>query len=87
MVRLRAIISTLMLAAFAIVSLTGIGLYIAPSGRLAKETNWNIFGLDKWQLEKLHNFSGYLMIALSIIHLILNYKIYLNEIKILLKNN
>jgi hypothetical protein len=71
-IKIRAIISSLLLVTFIIVLFTGIGLYFSPSGRIAKEINWNFLGFTKWQLENLHTVSGFIMSALIIIHLLIN---------------
>jgi len=84
-IKIRAILSTLLLIIFAIVVFTGIGLYFAPSGRIARETNWSFLGFDKWKLEYLHEISGFVVSALAVIHLLVNYKMFIEEMKILLK--
>ncbi len=83
--KIRAIVSLLLLITFVVVLFTGIGLYFAPLGRVARETSWNFVGFDKWQLEKLHTISGFIMSLLIMIHLLLNYKMLLAEIKILFR--
>ncbi len=84
-IKIRAILSSLLLITFIIVLFTGIGLYFSPSGKAAREINWSFLGFDKWQLENLHTLSGFIMSALIIIHLLINYKLFLNEIKTLFK--
>lgn len=70
-IKIKAILSSLLLILFIIVLLTGIGLHISPSGKIA--------------LKKLHTIAGYIMSGLIIIHLFLNRKIFLNELKTLFK--
>jgi cytochrome b561 len=70
---------------FVVIFISGIGLNIAPSGRTAREIGWNFLGFDKESLEMIHTLCGYLMSGLIIIHLLLNYKMLISEIKILLK--
>ena len=84
-IKTRGVISTLLLITFFIIIFTGIGLYLAPSGRIARETNWTFLGFNRFKLENLHTNIGFVMTALVIIHLIINYKIYINEVKALLK--
>ena len=79
----RAIVSSLLLLVFAVVLFTGVGLNLSPSGKIANETGWNFAGLSKGQLENLHTVSGYIMSGLVLIHLALNYKMYLGEIRTL----
>ena len=80
-IKTKAILSSLLLITFIIVTFTGTGLYFSPSGQIAKNTSWSFFGFDEWQLENIHTRIGFIMVALIIIHLFLNYKIFLNEIK------
>ncbi len=84
-VKIRAIFSSLLLIIFIVVTVTGIGLYFSPLGRIAKEIRWNFFGFDKWQLENLHTLFGFIMFALVIIHLSVNYKMFFCEIKAFFK--
>jgi len=73
-IRIKAILSLLLLIIFIIVLFTGIGLYFSPSGRIAKEISWNFLGFD-----------GFIMSALVIIHLLINYKMFLGEVKFLFR--
>ncbi len=73
----RGIVSLLLVVIFIIETITGIGLYLAPSGRITRETG---------MMETLHTYAGFAMVAIIIIHLLLNYKMLLNEIKILLSH-
>ncbi len=84
-IKLRGITSLLLMTSFIIESITGIGLYLAPSGRIANTTNWTFIGINKFKLENLHTIWGFIMIGLITLHLILNYKLFINEIKILIK--
>ena len=84
-IKIRAILSSLLLITFIIVTLTGIGLHRAPSGKIARETSWTFLDLSKWQLENIHTIFGFIMSALVIFHLLLNYKIFFGEIKTLFK--
>ena len=84
-IKIRAILSLLLLITFAIVLFTGIGLYLSPSGKIAQEIGWNFFGFGKFQLENLHTLSGFGMSALVIIHLLMNYKMFLGEVQALFK--
>ncbi len=82
-VRIRAILSSLLLLVFILILFTGLGLFLAPSGKNAKQIEWLFFGFDKWQLENLHTVLGLVMLILVVLHLLLNYKMLINEIKIL----
>ena len=81
LVKIRGVLSSLLLVISFILIFTGIGLFFAPSGRIARETGWSYFGIDLLKLETLHKISGFVMAGLIVIHFILNYKIFKNEIK------
>jgi len=76
----RKIVSLLLLFAFIITSYTGIILYIAPSGRIATDTNWSFFNNTRDDAIRMHTIWGYIMIILSIFHLILNWRSIINYI-------
>ena len=80
-VKIRGILSTVLLIDFIIVIFTGIGLYFAPSGRIANETGWSFLGFNLLKLERLHTVSGFTMAVLVGVHFIINYKIFKNELK------
>ena len=84
-VKIRAILSSLLLVTSIVVLFTGVGLYFSPSGRIAKEISWTFLGFDRWQLENLHTLSGFIISALAIVHLFVNHRIFFCEIKALFK--
>ena len=81
MVKLRGILSLSLLIVSILVIFTGIGLYLAPSGRIARETGWNFLGFNLTRLENLHTVAGFTMAVLIVIHFIINYKLFINEVK------
>ena len=83
--RIRGVISISLIAVFIIETVTGIALWLAPSGRIARETTWTFAGATKEMLENLHTYIGFAMIALVVIHLAINYKMLLNEVKMLFR--
>jgi len=85
LVKLRGITSLLLLGIIIIQFFTGIGLYLAPSGHISNETGWTFFSLTKDKLEKLHTVVGFLMGAVVILHITLNWKMLKNELKILFR--
>jgi len=80
LVKLKAILSTLILVLFVPVGFSGVGLYFAPSGREARLTNWNFLGFSKDALLKMHNLPGMILVVLLAVHFLLNLRIYKNEI-------
>ena len=81
--KIKGILSLLIIITFIIVLFTGIGLYFSPSGKIAREISWSFLIFNKFQLEKLHTISGFIMSALVLVHLSLNYKMFLSEISLL----
>jgi len=64
--------------AFIVDALSGIILYIAPSGRVAHWTNWTIWGLTKDQWAAVHTIFGYVLLLIIVMHLYFNWKIFVN---------
>jgi len=69
MIKLRGMISLLLVIIFLVTSLTGIKLFLSP----------------KEKATTLHIVAGFLMIVLVIVHLVLNYKLLTSELKNLFK--
>jgi len=68
-VKIRGIVSTMLLILFLIASITGIKLFLSPKGKATT----------------LHTIVGFSIMALIVIHFILNYKMLLSELKILFR--
>ncbi len=71
---IRTVIDVMLLAGFVVMLVTGLGLYFAPSGRIAREIGWTWLGLDKHTLGDVHAYFGFTMICVAIVHLTLNWK-------------
>ncbi|WP_457629433.1 DUF4405 domain-containing protein [Oceanithermus sp.] len=54
--------------------LSGLVLYVAPSGRVAKTTDWNLLWLDKGQWEAVHTVMGFAFLVLAGLHLKYNWR-------------
>lgn len=57
-----------------ILLISGIVLFIAPSGRIANATQWALFWLDKDDWVNLHNVFAIVFVAGLIWHLVFNWK-------------
>jgi len=57
---------------------SGIILYIAPPGRIAKWTSIPIIGLEKYQWQALHTIFTFLFIIANGFHLFFNWKPFLS---------
>jgi len=70
---LRRFTSLTITFTFLVMSYTGIILFLAPKGRVANWTNWQIFGLDKTQYTNLHVTFMVLFLIGMMFHLYLNW--------------
>lgn len=83
----RSFISFGLTYAFIILLLTGIVLYIAPSGRVAHWVNWEFLGLQKENWQAMHTLFTLFFIILSVFHLFsINWKTFLTYFKTRTKN-
>ncbi|GAB6135723.1 hypothetical protein JCM16307_12720 [Thermococcus prieurii] len=71
---LRGVVDLLLLVVFVAIAITGIGLYLAPSGRIAHTTGWTFLGMDKDTLTNVHTYLGFVMIGLVAVHLVVGFK-------------
>lgn len=65
----RAFISLGLFAAFLMLFVSGIILYLSPPGRVANWTNWQILGLSKHDWQNQHTIFSLAFAILSILHL------------------
>lgn len=74
---LRRFTSLTLTFTFLVMSYTGIILFIAPKGRVANWTNWELLGLDKTQYTNLHVTFMVLFLVGMLFHLYLNWSLLL----------
>ena len=79
--QMRALTSVLAAISFIAITFAGLMLYVAPPGRVANWTNWEILGLAKEQWAALHTCFGCAFILFAIIHIYLNWTVLLNYFK------
>lgn len=78
----RAFISIALFYVIIILLVTGIVLYLAPSGRIAHWVNWKLIGLSKDQWQSVHVLFSFLFVILSVFHLFtVNWKAFWSYIK------
>jgi len=78
----KSFISFSLFVAIFILAFTGVILYIAPPGRVAKWVNWTIFGLSKEGWQEQHTIFAYTFVILSVFHIFfINWKVFLSYIK------
>ena len=81
LVRLRGVVSLLMLALSVPVLVTGILLWLSPVSGLVKEFGRAFLPFGKYPPELLHTVTSFLLSFLAAVHLMLNYRMLLNEVK------
>ena len=72
--RWRALTSVLITAAFLVLAVSGIILFISPPGRVANWTNWGIFGLRKSEWAGLHIIFSSLFLLSAVVHIFFNWR-------------
>lgn len=82
----RPILDLLLTVDFIIEALSGIALYLAPSGKIAEITKWTFLGLNRSVWEALHIYFGFAMIALVAIHLFVNWNAMICLLRGMIKN-
>ncbi|WP_456409880.1 DUF4405 domain-containing protein [Oceanithermus sp.] len=70
----RAFVALLLFGVTLSLLISGLVLYVAPSGRVAKTVEWRLFWLDKDQWEALHTMTGYAFLVLFYYHLVYNWR-------------
>ncbi|ANT64225.1 MULTISPECIES: DUF4405 domain-containing protein [Prosthecochloris] len=71
----RAFISLGLVPSFLVLVVSGIILYLAPAGRVANWTDWQLLGLTKTEWQEQHTIFSLLFAILSIFHLLsINWK-------------
>ncbi len=78
---LRPFISYFVTFSFIHLIVSSIILYIAPPGRFVNWNNWKVLGITKAGWQAQHTVVGYLFILAAIVHLVLNWKIFLSYIR------
>ncbi len=70
----RALTTLVTAVAFLIMTISGVVLYVAPRGRVANWTDWNVLGLDKEQWSDMHMAAAVLLLVAMGFHLYFNWK-------------
>jgi len=78
----RSYVSISLVLSFLVITVSGIVLYIAPPGRVARWTTWVLMGFSRGQWEDLHTLFSYLFIILGFFHLLMfNWKLFFSYIR------
>jgi hypothetical protein len=77
----RRTVSFLMALGFGVMVITGIVLFFAPRGWIARSTSWAFLGLGKWHWKAMHNTVAWLVLVTWIVHFALNWRIFTKYFK------
>ncbi|RME68842.1 MAG: DUF4405 domain-containing protein [Verrucomicrobia bacterium] len=70
----RVVVSVFILAAFAVLTVSGAVLFLAPPGRIANWTDWRIWGYTKAQWQAVHIVFAAAFVVAAVVHLCLNWR-------------
>lgn len=78
----RSYVSFSLVLSFLVITVSGIILYLAPPGRIARWTAWGMLGFNRGQWEDLHTLFSYLFIILGFFHLLMfNWRLFFSYIR------
>ena len=80
-IKLRRFVSLSLMLLAAVLTYTGIVLYIAPQGRIAYWSDWHLLGLDKEQFGAIHTICSFAFIGMGLLHTWFNWKAILAYLK------
>lgn len=72
--RPRGLVAFVVFGGFAVMTITGLILFITPPGRVAYWTDWALLGLEKTDWTAVHIVFSLLFVLAGVIHLVLNWK-------------
>jgi hypothetical protein len=68
----RGFVAQLLFLAFMMMTASGTVMFAAPSGRIARETGWHLFGLDRASWLTLHLGFALTFLLVGLLHLVFN---------------
>ena len=71
----RGMVTFLLLLALVVDTVSGIVLYVSPSGRIARWGDWRFWGLSKDQWEAIHIVFSLVLLVIVIGHLYFNWRV------------
>ncbi|MDR3424961.1 MAG: DUF4405 domain-containing protein [Alphaproteobacteria bacterium] len=70
----RALTALMMALGFLVMAISGVVLFLAPNGRMARQMDWHLLGLDRGEWVDVHIVFGLLFIIVGLCHVWLNRK-------------
>lgn len=78
----RSYVSISLLLSFLVIAVSGVILYLAPPGRVARWISWEMLGFNRGQWEDLHTLFSYLFIIFGLFHLFFfNWKLFFSYLR------
>ncbi len=77
----RGLVTLVILLSSIIVLISGVVMFVAPSGRVAREIGWTLLGLDRAQWQTLHLSFAIVFVAIGIFHLGFNWQGLLHHLR------
>ena len=78
---LRKIVSLVAFWTLVLLLVSSVAVYLAPKGKIAEQTDWQLFGLGRYEWNALHLNIGLLFILTGVLHLYYNWKRFLSYLK------
>jgi hypothetical protein len=72
--RPRGLVAFVVFGGFAVMTVTGLVLFVTPPGRVAYWTNWALLGLEKTDWAAVHIVFSLLFVLAGVVHLFFNWK-------------
>ncbi len=60
--------------------ISGVVLFIAPSGSISADMHWRLLWIDKDSWFNLHNIAAVIFVIVAVYHLVLNWKPFMNYV-------
>lgn len=70
----RGLITYLVTLSFLVILISGVVNFLAPSGRISRQVDWTLLGLDRIGWQTLHLSFAVVFVAVGFIHLAFNWK-------------
>ncbi len=77
----RALTSLCVAVSFLAMVISGVAMFLAPSTRIAREINWQMWGLSKAAWQDLHLVFSALFLIVAVIHTVFNWRAMVNYLK------
>lgn len=69
------------LIASLLMAVSGVVLYSAPPGSVARQIDWNLFGLDKGDWMAIHTTMSVVFVSAAVLHLLFNWRVLVHYVR------